>query len=119
MSQTFIKNQEDFTCEHCGAAVVGNGYTNHCPKCLWSKHVDNFPGDRVSACGGLMRPTGYERVGGEFVVLQRCERCGVEKKNKLSAEDDLAHEPVRLAGPRSRTALRLFHPLRLSTTAFV
>ena len=26
--------------------MKGNGYTNHCPKCLWSKHVDINPGDR-------------------------------------------------------------------------
>lgn len=23
-------------CEHCSAEVLGTGYTNHCPKCLWS-----------------------------------------------------------------------------------
>ena len=52
----FIKNIEDFTCEHCGAPVKGTGYTNHCPKCLWSKHEDVNPGDRASDCHGLMKP---------------------------------------------------------------
>ncbi|MBR6751902.1 MAG: RNHCP domain-containing protein, partial [Alphaproteobacteria bacterium] len=44
----FVKRVENFTCAHCGAEVFGNGYTNHCPKCLWSRHVDNNPGDRMS-----------------------------------------------------------------------
>lgn len=42
----FTKTVEDFICAHCGTHVRGNGYTNHCPECLWSKHVDNNPGDR-------------------------------------------------------------------------
>ena len=50
----FIKVKEDFVCEHCGAEVKGDGYTNHCPKCLWSKHVDVHPGDRAAECGGMM-----------------------------------------------------------------
>lgn len=87
---TFIKNEEDFTCEHCGFAVRGTGYTNHCPRCLWSKHVDNFPGDRANPCGGLMRPVAYEKRGEEFILVHKCERCGVQKKNKMSPGDDLA-----------------------------
>ncbi|MFA5023297.1 MAG: RNHCP domain-containing protein, partial [Candidatus Paceibacterota bacterium] len=34
MSQNFKRQIEDFVCEHCGEKVVGNGYTNHCPRCL-------------------------------------------------------------------------------------
>ena len=52
----FVRRREDFVCEHCGTKVVGDGYTNHCPKCLWSKHVDIMPGDRAEDCQGLMRP---------------------------------------------------------------
>ena len=70
--------------------VMGNGYTNHCPRCLWSKHVDINPGDRAARCGGLMRPVNYEQRAGEYVLLQRCEKCGHEKKNKLDDGDDLA-----------------------------
>ena len=55
MSATFIRKTEDFICEHCGREVRGNGYTNHCPYCLWSKHVDINPGDRAAGCGGLKR----------------------------------------------------------------
>lgn len=38
--KNFTRVIEDFICENCGTEVKGNGYTNHCPKCLWSKHVD-------------------------------------------------------------------------------
>ena len=50
-----------FTCEHCGREVVpltSGSYRNHCPFCLYSKHVDALPGDRMSECGGLMEPVG-------------------------------------------------------------
>ena len=60
----FQRTIEDFTCEQCNFAVKGNGYTNHCPKCLWSKHVDVNPGDRAATCGGLMEPIGAEVGGG-------------------------------------------------------
>ena len=57
----FSRRTEDFTCEHCGTKVKGNGYTNHCPQCLYSKHVDINPGDRLSDCGGLMEPIDIEQ----------------------------------------------------------
>ncbi|WP_419962425.1 RNHCP domain-containing protein [Psychrobacillus sp. BM2] len=30
-------------------------FRNHCPFCLFSKHLDNYPGDRSSECQDLMR----------------------------------------------------------------
>ena len=84
----FQRQKEDFVCEKCGFAARGNGYTNHCPKCLWSKHVDANPGDRACACEGLMEPIGAEIKKGENIILHRCGRCGFEKKNKASKEDD-------------------------------
>lgn len=90
MAQTFIKTKEDFICEQCGAAVRGTGYTNHCPACLWSKHVDINPGDRASSCGGLMVPIGYEKAGNTHLLIHRCVKCGAEKRNKMNLNDDLA-----------------------------
>ncbi|MEA1929653.1 MAG: RNHCP domain-containing protein [Patescibacteria group bacterium] len=90
MAIDFIKKQEDFTCEHCGVLVEGSGYTNHCPHCLWSKHVDINPGDRAADCGGLMPPVGYESEDGTYTLTHRCETCGHEKRNKVSSGDDLA-----------------------------
>lgn len=85
---TFIKNKEDFVCEHCGADVEGDGFTNHCPKCLWSKHVDVSPGDRASKCGGMMAPVKLESKKSESVLTHKCEKCGYEKNNKMSRDDD-------------------------------
>ena len=63
---TFIRKTEDFICENCGAVVVGNGYTNHCPACLYSKHVDRSPGDRAADCGGLMEPVAVALKRGDY-----------------------------------------------------
>ncbi len=86
---SFQRKIEDFTCEHCSFTVTGTGYTNHCPKCLWSKHVDIHPGDRANTCLGMMKPIGSIYKGGEISVIQRCEKCNFEKKNKMSPGDDI------------------------------
>lgn len=55
-----------FVCENCGCKVrplTKGGYRNHCPHCLYSKHVDINPGDRASECGGLMEPVGVFLTG--------------------------------------------------------
>jgi rubrerythrin len=84
----FTRTIENFTCEHCGAKVKGNGYTNHCPVCLYSKHVDINPGDRLNSCNGLMKPISVEIKSGEYILTQKCEKCGFEKKNKTVPEDN-------------------------------
>ncbi len=84
----FQRRTEDFICERCGATVSGSGYTNHCPRCLVSKHVDVFPGDRKAACGGLMEPAAYFIKHGEERLLHRCVVCGHEKENRVDEEDD-------------------------------
>ena len=96
-AQNFIKVKEDFICEHCGAEVVGSGYTNHCPKCLWSKHVDINPGDRAEKCGGMMEPIEIEFKSGGFDIVHQCQRCGAVKKNKADENDD-ADALITLAG---------------------
>lgn len=88
MEPKFQRRIEDFSCENCGAQVVGNGFTNHCPKCLWSKHVDINPGDRAEACGGMMEPIGVESKADEYRILFRCTRCGEERWNKSALDDD-------------------------------
>ena len=88
MSLQFKRTIEDFACEQCGAEVVGNGFTNHCPSCLWSKHVDVHPGDRAEACRGMMEPIGQEIGGGEHDILYRCVKCKMERRNKVAKGDD-------------------------------
>ena len=83
----FTRRPEDFTCLHCGRTVRGNGYTNHCPHCLWSRHVDTMPGDRASDCGGEMEPVGALYEGGRTIVVQRCRACGHTWRNKTARND--------------------------------
>lgn len=83
----FCKKVENFTCENCGFEVIGNGYTNHCPDCLFSKHVDINPGDRNSDCGGLMEPADIEIKNGDYVIVHHCLKCGFIRKNKISEND--------------------------------
>ena len=89
MSKSFQKNKEDFICEQCGEAVRGSGFTNHCPFCLWSKHVDVNPGDREGACGGMMEPEAVEMRDQRYVIVHRCIRCGTRKRNRVDASDDM------------------------------
>lgn len=44
-TKKFTKIDEEFICENCGKQVEKLGYTcrNHCPSCLYSKHVDVNP----------------------------------------------------------------------------
>lgn len=84
----FIRKIENFKCENCGFFVEGDGYTNHCPECLYSKHVDISPGDRKENCGGLMRPVGVDKKGGEYTITHKCLKCGFEKPNKAVKTDN-------------------------------
>lgn len=101
MSSTkFIKRKEDFICEKCGIPVKGNGFTNHCPNCLWSKHVDIHPGDRGEICEGLMEPIAAEVKRDNYLIHFRCVRCGFKHHVKAAKEDNfeiilkLAHKPL-------------------------
>lgn len=96
MSKLFQKRIEDFTCEKCGERVIGDGYTNHCPKCLWSKHVDINPGDRASACQGLMKPIKVEVENKEYLMTYHCEKCGFERRKKVG-ENDNFEEVIRIS----------------------
>ena len=85
----FTKTVEDFTCAHCGSQVFGNGYTNHCPKCLWSRHVDENPGDRRSTCGGMMKPVSVTPSHDGYVITHVCEKCGKTIRQRASENDDI------------------------------
>src|SRR5262245_20120743 len=92
----FQRKIENFKCGHCGFEVTGNGYTNHCPKCLWSKHVDVNPGDRMELCQGLMKPIGIAQDHGEYVIIHKCEKCKAIRRVKTDPTDDY-QEILKLA----------------------
>ncbi|MEI8104016.1 MAG: RNHCP domain-containing protein [Candidatus Moraniibacteriota bacterium] len=85
---TFIRVKENFVCGHCGMSVIGDGYTNHCPMCLWSQHVDTSPGDRAAICHGLMRPIQVDIERGENILTHRCKLCGYIKRNRIAEGDN-------------------------------
>ena len=88
----FPKINEPFICLHCGHENPPAPKTcrNHCQKCLCSLHVDrDTPGDRLSECGGLMKPVGIDVKGGQMeVIIFRCEKCGKGGRNKIAEDDD-------------------------------
>lgn len=87
MTKNFTRKIEDFTCGVCGNEVAGNGYTNHCPECLSSKHVDIQPGDRACSCGGIMYAVSYEQRNGAEFITHECSVCGFERRNKVTSQD--------------------------------
>lgn len=66
----------------------GTGYTNHCSKCLWSKHVDINPGDREELCGGMMKPSRVVSKNDFFVITHACQKCGFERNQTISNKDN-------------------------------
>ena len=88
------KREDVFRCRRCkamvGPVMYGGNQRNHCPYCLYSRHVDGrTPGDRTSACGALMEPIGaFTRLKGEHVVMHRCLACSFERYNHIAADDD-------------------------------
>ncbi len=103
----FIARNDPFVCEQCGKQVepiaFGGSYRNHCPFCLFSKHVDGeIPGDRGNSCQGLMEPIGVTtRRTGEYVLVHRCLKCGFERLNRVAGDDDtelltkISGEPIK------------------------
>ena len=85
---SFKRNIENLVCENCGFSVQGDGYTNHCPNCLWGKHVDVEPGDRKEKCQGMMKPINVLKNHGKYILLHECARCGARKNNKMQKDDN-------------------------------
>jgi len=86
----FQRKKENFICEVCGKKVEGNGYTNHCPYCLWSKHVDIWPGDRLNPCQGLMEPIKVFWKEGKWRLKHQCQKCGKVNTVITSSKDNRA-----------------------------
>ena len=83
-----------FKCGRCrafiGPVLFGGRHRNHCSFCLTSRHVDlRRPGDRASPCRALMPAIGVAyRPNGEQMVVHRCNGCGIERQNRIAADDD-------------------------------
>lgn len=88
-----MKN-ESFICENCKRTVSKHpswSARNHCPFCLYSKHLDkDFPWDRKSSCHGLMKPVGknYKKNKG-WMIEHECQTCHKKILNKTAEDDDM------------------------------
>jgi hypothetical protein len=94
-----------FTCLKCNFPVrseiefSGVLNRNHCPYCLWSRHVDHWQsGDRLSACKMSMQPIAltfkksrnkYGSSRGELMIIHQCQACEAISINRIAADDNL------------------------------
>ncbi len=87
----FTMIDENFICDVCGKEVKKLGYTarDHCPYCLYSKHVDIDPGDRQENCHGLLEPIGIEKNKKGYIIIFKCKKCGMIRKNKVADDDNM------------------------------
>ena len=98
------QSEQLFRCLHCGLDITCNSIIsgvqnrNHCPCCLWSRHVDlRVAGDRLSPCRAAMQPVGlttkqsqnkYARDrDGELMIIHQCTRCEKLAINRIAADD--------------------------------
>lgn len=97
------EKKDGFQCLHCQAWVplraIGTEHRNHCPYCLWSKHLGKLeqPG---KTCGGAMIPIGltFKKEGidkytgqpkqGELMMVHQCVKCGQPSINRLAGDDE-------------------------------
>jgi hypothetical protein len=85
--------EKSFVCINCKRPVPadapGTHHRNHCPYCLTSQHLDqSHPGDRKSPCKGIMLPLGkYYKEDGEEMLVQKCLKCGITRKNRVAGDD--------------------------------
>ena len=87
----FSKLDESFICENCGKEVNKLNYTSrdHCPYCLYSKHVDIDPGDRMNTCRGLLKPIGIEKYKDTYKIIYKCDKCNEVHKNVIASDDNM------------------------------
>lgn len=87
----FQKNDEKFICENCNNEVEPLKYSSrdHCNHCLYSKHVDINPGDRLNECKGLLVPIGIEKFKDTYKIVYRCNKCNIIHKNIMATDDDM------------------------------
>jgi hypothetical protein len=85
---------DSFRCRHCRldvpATAPGTNHRNHCPSCLWSRHLDaDVPGDRAAGCAGAMEPIAVSvRADGEWALVHRCTGCAAVSVNRIAGDDN-------------------------------
>ncbi len=106
-SSAALPGGEPFCCANCKELIVmpegGTEHRNHCPRCLWSLHVDFQAGDRRSACRSPMEPIAvWVKPDGEWAIVHKCKKCGALRANRIAGDDNevillsLALKPLAL-----------------------
>lgn len=87
----FTMKDEQFICDNCHKEVPTLNYTarDHCPYCLYSKHVDITPGDRQNTCQGLLEPIGIEKFKDTYKIIYKCQKCNQTHKNIIAKDDNI------------------------------
>jgi hypothetical protein len=100
-------DQQGFICRQCklyvpcDPALAGVQNRNHCPYCLWSRHLDwRVAGDRLAGCRASMQPIGLTLKrsrnkyavarDGELMLIHRCTICDKVAINRIAADDSVA-----------------------------
>jgi len=89
---------EEFVCENCSKPVPKLSYSarDHCPFCLFSKHVDINPGDRLNTCLGSLEPIDIEKFKKTYKIIYKCKICNQIHKN-IAASDDNINELILIS----------------------
>ena len=87
--KNFNMIDESFVCDNCQKKVERLLYSarDHCPFCLYSKHVDINPGDRKNECKGMLIPRDIEKYRDSYKIIYECSKCHAIVKN-IMADDD-------------------------------
>ena len=94
----FTMKDESFICNNCNKQVEKLNYTarDHCPYCLYSKHVDINPGDRQNNCHGMLKPISIEKYKNTYKIIYKCTKCNQIHKN-IMAKDYNFDQIIKLA----------------------
>jgi len=85
-----VPEKSEYNCGYCGKTVAGGRYNNHCPHCLWSKHLDDkIPGDRASECQELIEPIGVTQKRDTWRIVHQCAGCKKRTVVNSAAADNL------------------------------
>ena len=97
----FSENDNSFICENCNKNVEKLVYSSrdHCPFCLYSKHVDINPGDRANECKGLLVPIDIEKFKDNYKIVYKCRKCNEIHKN-IAAKDDSIDKIIEISSKK-------------------
>ena len=109
MSRNHRGGPDTFRCKRCRLDVPmhapGTRHRNHCPLCLWSRHLD---------VAGQMEPIGVTvQRDGEWSLVHRCGSCSHVRLNRIAGDDN----PLALMQLAVKPLARPPFPLEMLTRA--